>query len=136
MLGTGGAALPPGGLAPPPAAGGGAVPAAPPAAGEAPAAGSAPAPDAGLADTAPQPSKPAPTPAAGSGDEDDSKRFLVGDPMAPRPEARSTPRRGYAPVIPERGDTSTGLVVGVAVGGMLAIAAAGYFAARFMGLLN
>ncbi len=126
MLGTGGA----GGLAPPasgPPAGSAPQPAAAPAPTEA-APGSppeqSPAADA-LADTAPHP----------KGGDDDSQRFLVGDPMAPPADQPSETGRRQAYITPTSAGSGAGMLILVALLGVAAIAAVGYFAARKMGLL-
>jgi hypothetical protein len=157
MLGTGGA-----GLAPPPgrpSAQQGAMPKAPPPAAAAPAAPApiaAPPPaaiaasasdegDPALADTKRRPTEPAVAAAAAaeSTEREDSQRFLVGDPMAPSGSSAQTGGRSARrssteePVIPGvNAPGTTGKLIGVAIGGIVAIALVGYLAARFMGLLN
>ena len=155
MLGTGGP-----GLAPPGMRGSAAQPAAPGAAGQKPvaapppAAGTSPASktanDLAFAETSvhqsmtgpieavakPQP-QPQAQPAAPSAAREDSHRFLAGDPMAPsrtgaEPGRRSA-RDSLRAVLPVE---STGKLIGIGVGGALAIVVIGYFAARLLGLLH
>jgi len=87
---------------------------------------------------------PAPAPAATTRrevqEQDDSKRFLVGDPMAPHdaPAAPSKPQRGsmtsrLSMDVP-RDRSAMFIVVGIV--GVCVIAALGYVAARLMGLAN
>ncbi len=67
--------------------------------------------------------------------EDDSKRFLVGDPMAPthatKPAARAMSR--FSQEIPKE---RTGMWIGIGLIGVAVIAVFGYLAARMMGLTN
>jgi len=96
----------------------------------APAAPAAPAPAA-----APQPA--AVTRREAPPQEDDSKRFLVGDPMAPTgTPALGKPQRGssrFSQDIP-KDRSATFIVVGII--GVCVIAALGYIAAKLMGVAN
>jgi hypothetical protein len=160
MLGTGGPGLPPppgkpGAKPPeaPPAAAGadaspwGAVAPAPPpaAAPAAPAAPTAPrpapsaaSPDPALAQTtrAPLVAEPASAKRASETQPEDSQRFLVGDPMAPKAApARHERRPGDGPHHDGVPTQQTGKLLAIGIVGMLVIAAVGYLAASFMGLL-
>jgi hypothetical protein len=143
MLGTGGA-----GLAPPigrPSAQQAAMPKAPPpaaakpaAAPPPPAASAAAEDDMALAATTRQRSEPSGDAATDDAGGEDSQRFLVGDPMAPSPQAagRSGRRSAQDPTIPGLNAPSAGKLLAIAIGGMLGIAIVGYATARYMGLLN
>lgn len=74
-------------------------------------------------------------------EREDSKRFLAGDPMAPPGSAQTggrSARRSSTeePLIPGVNAPGAGKLLGIAIGGIVAIALVGYLAARFMGLLN
>ena len=97
----------------------------------APKAAAAPAPQ-------PAPRREAPIQREAPAQEDDSKRFLVGDPMAPTgAPAPSKPQRGsmgrFSDEIP-KDRSATWIVVGIL--GVCVIAALGYVAARLLGLAN
>jgi pyruvate/2-oxoglutarate dehydrogenase complex dihydrolipoamide acyltransferase (E2) component len=105
-----------------------------------------PAPAAPAPEPAPAPRAnpaPAPQPAAvtrreAPPQEDDSKRFLVGDPMAPTgaPATKGQPLRGMSRLSQEipRDRSATWIVVGII--GVCVIAALGYVAARLLGIAN
>ena len=146
MLGTGGMGIAPQ-LAPPGPATAAAPQAPPPAAGTAqpPASSSASAkadsPAAALSEppapsTRETPGDVGARPAATSNQREDSQRFLAGDPMAPSPTGqrarRMTPQPGGSMYSAHR----AGVMVAVGLIGMLVIAGVGYFAARFMGLIQ
>jgi hypothetical protein len=145
MLGTGGMGIAPR-LAPPGPAPVVAPQAPPPAAGMA----QPPASSMELASTSPPP-PPSPAPAApvihdapadagvrsgAANQREDSQRFLAGDPMAPSQTGqrarRMTPEPGGSAYSGQR----AGVLVVVGLIGMLVIAGVGYFAARFMGLIQ
>jgi hypothetical protein len=145
MLGTGGMGIAPQ-LAPPGPARATAQQAPPPAAGAAqpPASSTGPTSVSSPPAASPAPTTPAMRDApADAGDRpaaasqrEDSQRFLAGDPMAPSPTGqrarRMTPQPGSSAYSGQR----AGVLVVVGLIGMLVIAAVGYFAARFMGLIQ
>lgn len=94
------------------------------------AAAATPAPAAPAAQPAPVTRKEAPAL------EDDSKRFLVGDPMAPSGTPASKPQRTMSRLSQDipRDRSATWIVVGII--GVCVIAALGYIAARLLGLAN
>jgi hypothetical protein len=64
---------------------------------------------------------------------DDSKRFLVGDPMAP-PEVTAKIARSTSRLSQDIPKERTGLFIAIGVVGVVVIAAIGYFVARMLGL--
>jgi len=105
---------------------------------------------------APSPAAPAAAPAAAAPQpaattrrevqaEDDSKRFLVGDPMAPKEDAVPAPPKAQRAPAPRfssddmstelpKDRSATFIIVGIV--GVCVIAAIGYIAAKLMGLTN
>jgi len=89
-----------------------------------------------------QPPAPAPQPAAvtrreAPPQEDDSKRFLVGDPMAPNgAPSIGKPQRGSSRFSQDIPKDRSAMFIVVGIIGVCVIAALGYIAARLMGVAN